>query len=609
MSAVDEASSEASSLQRTHQLALTALAAGELPRAASLTLTLLQQQPLNVAYQAQLRRVIALSPDPIALAPLTQPMELDQALLHAFILAELGRHADAAGLLLDVLGAVPGHPTWVWLVTWVRELTPIALRESIGGLTRRLAVAANVARTSLGVPGLGPLLQITRLLAERAPEELELQLFEITLLRQAERPLEAAQRARACRERTPSWRSEIAYAQALRESGELELAAQSLERATQHEPSELSTFLDLGDALLSLGRPPEALAAYRAALALEPDHPWATSSALAADYFLGETSKLDALVERADAGDARASALIGALFHPPWVSSLPLPLDPELLALSAAIEALKQHPAEATAEEPAQIRLELAQLGAPSLQLGFVLGARLLGHQAKLTLAIRHVPKPDPRQVAGQPLFSVWRYHGTSPAAAVPPPSGELRPLIEALARCPYDLDAWANHAAELSRSLPPTCVGELLSSLVHIHPPSTDSGVEALHPMDWVQRVQIAACLLIAQLETSWEGTVREAALSSLCDGPIDWTTNAALVALASVARREPQHEPHVAALYQRVYDRLPTDGSFSCVLHPLASLWASLPGTSPELRGRLYSLRARVEAALRRARAQQQR
>lgn len=591
-------------VQQAMAAAQQALVAGELELAADHATTLLLAEPSNVAFQALFQRIIADAPDPFALAPLANPMDLRVAVRHAYILGQLERYADAAALMLDILAAVPTTPTWVWAVRWLRECSLPPDNVALGALTQKISLAARTARAQLGLGGLGPVIALTRELCTRAPADTELLLFEVTLLRQAKRYDAAVSRATELHRREPSWRTAIAKASAERAAGQPDAAILSYQAATQLDPTEASTYLDLGDTTLSMGDFPAAIEAYSRALELLPESAWASASLALARYLgEGDATQLEGVQALARAGDQRAKELLGLLQRPKWVSSLPLPLDPEMLALSAAIEALKQHPPEQTATEPARIRLEVAQLGAPSLQLGFILGVKMLGHRAQLSLGVARIPTPDPRIPRGDPLFSVWRYADTSAQAAVPAPDPGVLPAIVALASQPYDLQGWTELARERAASLSPTQIGDLLSSLVHVPfpdlPPESAQAQLRVQPMDWVQRVQIASCMLIAQLDAGWHGSLRRAALESLLNGPIDWTINAALVALTSIALNEPELEPDITQLFAGMRERLPTDSSFSCIVHPLACLWSCLPQTSPALRGDLWRLRHRVEYA----------
>ncbi len=596
-------------LERALEDAQRCLAAGEHHAAGEHLTQLLLAEPSNPAYQTLMRRLLAGLEDPLSLAPLSNPLDLNVAVRHAFILGELGQFVNATGLMLDVLAAVPGIPTWVWIARWLEEQVGPIDSSALGALSQKLALAARTGKAHLGEPGLAPVLVIAEALQRKAPRDIELGLFVVTLLRRSDRRKRAAEIARQLVGVEKSWRTLVALAAVERELLHIQRAAELLIEAALLEPSEASTFLDLGDIHLDCGNYVGARQAYERALAIKPDKAWARSSSVLCRYFAeDEPGHLEALRALADAGDARARDLLRRLEAPPWVGHLPTPLDPETVALGAAIETLKQHPSEDTRAEPANIRLHVSQLGAPSLQLGFIVGVQLLGHRAKLSLGIQRVPEPDPRVPHGNPLFSVWRYEGTTAVAALPPPTSDIQEAIEAIAYTQYELSAWWQLAQRQARELSPTDVGDLLASLVHIPLPKPPESAElalVLQPMDWVQRVQIASCLVIANLDDGWEGSVRRAALESLVQGPIDWTTNAALVALVGIARNEPQHVEAIRPLFAALQDRIPRDGSFSCLLHPLTCLWSSLPGTSPRLRGDLWALRYRVEVAAQRAQA----
>ncbi|MCA9630573.1 MAG: hypothetical protein KC766_23040 [Myxococcales bacterium] len=585
------------------------LAAGEHQTAAEHLTQLLLAEPSNPAYQTLMRRLLSSVDDPLSLAPLSNPLDLNVAVRHAFILGEMGQAVDASGLMLDVLAAVPGIPTWVWIARWLEALERGIDRAALGALSQKLTLAARTGQAQLGDDGVAPVLTIAEAVLRKAPRDVEFGLFVVTLLRRTKRPQRAAQIARQLVALERSWRTLVALAAAERERCHLPEAVELLIHATELEPREPSTYLDLGDIQLDVGDFRAASLAYERAVELTPSKTWASSSLLFCRYFLEEEpGHLEALRAVASGGDARARELLSRLETPAWVGHLPPPLDPETAALSAAIETLKQHAPEDTREQPAHIRLNLSQLGAPSLQLGFIVGVQLLGHRAKLSLGIQRVPEPDPRIPRGNPLFSVWHYEGTTAVAALPQPASEVQPLIEAIAYSEYRLSAWWELAKEQARSLAPTQVGDLLASLVHIplpKPPDSEEYALVLQPMDWVQRVQIASCLLIANLDGGWQGSVRQAALESLLNGPVDWSTNAALVAVAAIARHEPEHTETLRPLFEGLQERIPRDGSFSCLLHPLTCLWSSLPGTPPRLRADLWALRQRVEEAVRRARA----
>src|SRR5262249_59670266 len=110
----------------------------------------------------------------------------------------------------------------------------------------------------------------------------------------------------------------------------------------------------------------------------------------------------------------------------------------------------------------------------------------------------------------------------------------------------------------------------DLLATMVY--PP----GVARVdRPAAWVYRVQVAAALVLAHLDGGWEDSVRRKALLALANGPMDWTVDAALVALASLARDEEDAAAEVARLFRELRAGAAADGTVS--YYP-ALLWCSL-------------------------------
>src|SRR5262249_42784279 len=110
----------------------------------------------------------------------------------------------------------------------------------------------------------------------------------------------------------------------------------------------------------------------------------------------------------------------------------------------------------------------------------------------------------------------------------------------------------------------------DLLATMVY--PP----GVARVdRPAAWVYRVQVAAALVLAHLDGGWEESVRRKALLALANGPMDWTVDAALVALAALARDEEDAAEEIAGLFRALRGSTAADGTVS--YYP-ALLWCSL-------------------------------
>jgi hypothetical protein len=124
------------------------------------------------------------------------------------------------------------------------------------------------------------------------------------------------------------------------------------------------------------------------------------------------------------------------------------------------------------------------------------------------------------------------------------------------------------------------------------VHPPMPPQG---WWPWQWIFRVQVAAALVLARLDKPWASGVHRRALLSLANGPMDWTTDAALLALTTLAQEDPAVEAEVAALFRDLLAALPQDGPV-CYTRALLHCLRKLPGVGPEereaLRRRLREL-----------------
>ena len=77
----------------------------------------------------------------------------------------------------------------------------------------------------------------------------------------------------------PNWETAVAAANAARRAGDLERAAAMFAKGAEHDPDDVTCFLEVGDIRLEQDRCADALAAYEKALAKDAEHPWALPSA------------------------------------------------------------------------------------------------------------------------------------------------------------------------------------------------------------------------------------------------------------------------------------------------------------------------------------------
>jgi hypothetical protein len=126
------------------------------------------------------------------------------------------------------------------------------------------------------------------------------------------------------------------------------------------------------------------------------------------------------------------------------------------------------------------------------------------------------------------------------------------------------------------------------------VHPPRRPDGIMI---WTWLHRVQVAAAFICAHLDDGWQGSLRKRVLFSLAHGPLDWTVEAALVALAQIAREEPATVPDIGALYLELFHALPDRGGIP-YLNALMMAATTLPSPPPVLREQLeQAVRALAE------------
>jgi hypothetical protein len=206
-----------------------------------------------------------------------------------------------------------------------------------------------------------------------------------------------------------------------------------------------------------------------------------------------------------------------------------------------------------------------------------------------LVVEVGGAPSPDPRHPIGPVDYLIWRYEGTDPRPNLPAPPAEVSAAVAGLAGRPYDLDAWANEAAAIAARLGSGAVDGMLA--VMAHPPATP---ERWAEWNWIRSMQFAAALVLARVDGGWEGSVRRKALVSLARGPIDWTTEAAIIALSQVCREEtlmPAAKEEIVEVLRELARALP-DGGHCCYPYALAVAVSRLPFPQEELRPKFSPL-----------------
>jgi len=196
------------------------------------------------------------------------------------------------------------------------------------------------------------------------------------------------------------------------------------------------------------------------------------------------------------------------------------------------------------------------------------------------------VPKPDPRVAWGDVAYTIWRYDGTDPRPGLAHPQrADVIDAVAALARSAYNAGAWYRAACETSLAArDEETLRELLA--VMVHPPLYHDA----RPWLGIQRVQFASAMLIASLDrtTDWSRSLRRRGLHSLIYGPLDWTTEAAVVALTTATEAGDADQAEVLRWLTALYKRRPYEGAWS-LEKPLLVSMLRLPNLDRETHDRL--------------------
>jgi hypothetical protein len=575
------------SAEADEALARTALAQGDLASALHHVGCALTHDPMNPDRMAMLGQIIAAAPDPLWLVERGAATTFVDVANKAYVLAWLRRWPEALDLITDVAELRPDIPYMSWCEWWMMQpgvMQSMSIADVVAWIvTDILKIAKSCPLpTPKDDPRFETLESGARILAAfRALHPNEPMLWSTSSL--IARRVGDRGEALACAHRAyhlvPSFAGAVAVAGALRDDQRIDEATQWYRRALGHDRKDVTAHLDLGDMFLEAGRVDEATREYESAVTKEEDQPWATASLLYLRHQrTGEAKPRVELLRltESDPPNLRARALYDKLDPPRrYGNHLPAPADASATAVDAIVDQMFQNP---MAHHGATLRLRLAHVESPSVIAAFWLQLEMWGPQVTVDYQVDQIQSPDPRQSKAQVPFTVWQWDGTQPqrSATVARPLDDLSRALAAIANEPFALDIWTPLAADAARALAATDIPGLLSSLVF--PPRPPGATWRVLP--WVQRVQIAAALVIAHVDprVPWTGSPRQQALYGLLYGPSDWTTTAAIVALGVLARQDAAIRAEVLQAFTWMQSLVPATGPCAWAL-PLVATWRHLP------------------------------
>lgn len=197
--------------------------------------------------------------------------------------------------------------------------------------------------------------------------------------------------------------------------------------------------------------------------------------------------------------------------------------------------------------------------------------ARAVALERSLAPYVGYVPRPV------DPDANVLR---TTLAGAASPPDAAVARAIRALAATPFQrARRWAD-ASRLASTLRSPDAASVLGCVVHPPGPPPDTLAS-----EWIPRVQITAAFVLAHLSAHepWAESARRTALLAMLGDRLDWTAQAAVIALAMLVRDAPAIATDVHAAIARCLDeRAPHEIDATLAL----SEWSSMPGLLPDER-----------------------
>lgn len=236
----------------------------------------------------------------------------------------------------------------------------------------------------------------------------------------------------------------------------------------------------------------------------------------------------------------------------PFVNYLPETHEASVNVAHQIAEHLSQGPLDG------EIRMNLSCLEPPSTRLVFELMLHSYNSDATVSVSVDKIPEPDPRQ--SEVEFSLWEYQDQTATPALPPPSPTHTLSCIDLALEDYDAESNWQQAKQLSSDMTLDQRSDVMA--VMVYPPAVQAESSA---WSWLQRIQLSAAQLVATCEHEHGILPEDSQLISLIQGPIDWTSNAAMTALSQWVRYESLPGDPVFQHFVKLLERLPREGYWS--------------------------------------------
>jgi tetratricopeptide (TPR) repeat protein len=554
---------------------------------------------MNSEWRGLLERINANVSDLSLFVPRDKQMDYARGAALAYLHAKRGNYGESLALIASVLEAIPDARYLPWLARWLAtpEIVDRLPPEILGRVLARLVTKfpgdfVDDAQMRQALEQLIPAVERCR---AQYPDDPTMFVLSSGLVRKVGRYEQALELAKKAYTMAPTGFSATMVAIAHRALGDIDEAVTMYRKSLEFQPDDISVRLDLGDMLTGEGHIQEGLGYYKQVLDLEKNHPWAKPHYLYFKAQLEPEENWDAQFKKYMDTHSQDAAIQSLFRHAtPYLGYLPGPTDATINTLRQHGDKMRkdvQNTPSTTPRKEDRISMTLSSLESPSSRLALDLFL-MEAVGVKASVSIMSIPTPDPRLPLGDVDFVLWRYNANDPEPSIELPSEAIAQKVARVAAQAANLDRLFRSAHQLGATLSAEHLNDLLGIMVH--PPSRPHDVEI---WNWIHHLQVASALTIANLNATeaWITSQRRRALFSLARGPMDWSVEAALIALRQVARETPQVVPDLARLWMELIDHLPTSGGIPH-LEALVYCGLSLPGLPESLQTRLDTMRKRL-------------
>lgn len=572
--------------------ARNAFAKGQLSRAIFHLSSALCTNPQNPDWLNLLHQIIETADDPLQLVPFKQDIYFALLAIRAYILAYRSHYNEAVYWLARVLQILDEPIYLPWICDWF-ALPDVATTLTLE--TRTLFLQTLLAKfpgDRIDNPSIRTDLERLTLtlsqLRQAAPDDEMLAFSHIALLRKLGHLDEALELAQNNYEVLPCWKTAVSLALVYRTLGDSDRALAAYENALKFDAEDISVLLDMADLFCDTGRFEAGIAYYQKVLDREPEHPWAKPYFLYYQLFQEQDliwkDRLQTYVSQ-HPENVNATQLLQHLevLVAPYLGYLPDPADATINMLCTYEDNLEQGPLET---------LTLTALESPSSRLVLQFYVKEKFDSNPVSIKITALQTPDPRLPQAEVKHLLWRYEGIDPYPNVAPPRAEIAEAIAEIAAQPYNLNIWVQNAREISSAWGKEHLDSLLGIMVH--PPQNPPEIPL---WTWLHRLQVASALAIAYLDTGWQNSLRKQVLFDLARGPMDWTNEAAIIALMQLALEMEEAAIDIILLFQELLKKIPTSGHCP-YLYGLVCCSLYLPSIDEEFRQLLEQEKRMLES-----------